>query len=127
MVTLAGTDPSHSYSAAIFEEECMAQELRVGMAGLGAAARQVLPSYKRVPGVVLGGVADTRQEALDEFAARGIRTFNSVQAMCESPDIDAIWIATPNSVHQEHALLAAKNGKHLICEKPMALNLEEAQ
>src|SRR5581483_1217274 len=105
----------------------MADVLRVGMAGLGAGARQVLPSFKHVPGVELAAVADIRASALEEFAARGVRTFKSVEAMCKSPDVDAVWVATPNVLHMEHTLLAANHGKHVICEKPMALSLAQAQ
>jgi len=97
------------------------------MAGLGAGARQVLPSFQQVEGVELAAVADIRQQALAEFAARGVRTFDSVEAMCKSSDVDAVWIATPNVLHMEHTILAASNGKHVICEKPMALSLEQAQ
>lgn len=105
----------------------MATTLRVGMAGLGAGARQVLPSFKLVNGVELTAVADVRQAARDEFAARGVRAFDSVEAMAKSPDVDAIWIATPNVLHMEHTITAANNGKHVICEKPMALNLDQAE
>ena len=104
----------------------MAEVLRVGMAGLGAGARQVLPSFKRVPGVQLTAVADIREKALDEFRARGVKAFDSVEAMCKSRDVDAVWIATPNVLHMEHAVTAAEHGKHVICEKPMALSLEQA-
>ena len=105
----------------------MAQVLRMGIAGLGGAARQVLPSFKRVPGVELAAVCDVRDDALDEFRQKGLKTFTSVAAMCESDDVDGVWIATPNVLHMEHTLLAANNGKHVICEKPMALNLEQCQ
>lgn len=101
--------------------------LRVGVAGMGAGARQVLPSFKQVPGVQLAAVADIRQAVLDEFSGRGLKTFDSVQAMCESDAVDAVWVATPNVLHREHTILAAENAKHVICEKPMALNLDEAQ
>jgi phthalate 4,5-cis-dihydrodiol dehydrogenase len=97
------------------------------MAGVGAGARQVIPSFKRVPGVELAAIADIRQKAREEFAARGVKTFDSVEAMAKSNDVDAIWIATPNVLHMEHCLLAANNGKHVICEKPMALSLEQAE
>ncbi|MEA2642572.1 MAG: phthalate 4,5-cis-dihydrodiol dehydrogenase [Chloroflexota bacterium] len=100
---------------------------RVGLAGLGAAARQILPAFKRTHDVELAAVADTRSEALDEFKARGVQTFDSVEGLARSNAVDAIWIATPNANHMEHAILAAQHGKHLICEKPMALNLEQAQ
>jgi phthalate 4,5-cis-dihydrodiol dehydrogenase len=47
--------------------------------------------------------------------------------MCRTADVDAIWIATPNELHMDHAIAAADNGKHIVCEKPMALNLQQAQ
>src|SRR6266699_2241602 len=100
--------------------------LRVGMAGLGGAARGVLPSFKDVPGVELAAVADPRPKALEEFSSLGVKTFESAEAMCASSDVDAIWIATPNEMHMDHVLVAAQNGKHVICEKPMALNLDQA-
>ncbi|MPZ15688.1 MAG: gfo/Idh/MocA family oxidoreductase, partial [Chloroflexi bacterium] len=57
--------------------------LQVGIAGLGGAARQVLPSFKHVPGVELAGVADVRQKALEDFASLGVKTFDSAEAMCD--------------------------------------------
>jgi phthalate 4,5-cis-dihydrodiol dehydrogenase len=106
----------------------MVNTLRVGIAGLGIASRQVFPAFKRVPNVILTAVADIRTEALDEYRQLAeVETFTSVQAMCESDAIDAVWIATPNPLHAEHTVLAARNGKHVICEKPMATSLDECQ
>ncbi|MPZ13238.1 MAG: gfo/Idh/MocA family oxidoreductase [Chloroflexi bacterium] len=105
----------------------MADTIRVAMAGLGIAGRIVLPWFNRTPGVELAAVADTRPPALEPFRARGLRTFDSVDAMCRSADVDVIWIATPNERHMEHVIMAADNGKHVVCEKPMALNLPQAQ
>jgi phthalate 4,5-cis-dihydrodiol dehydrogenase len=45
--------------------------------------------------------------------------------MCQSKNVDAVWIATPNEFHAEHTIAAANHGKHIICEKPMALTLAE--
>lgn len=105
----------------------MPETLHVGIAGLGIAARIVIPWFNRTPGVELAAVADTRPEALEPFRARGLRTFDGVEAMCQSAEVDAIWIATPNELHMDHAITAADNGKHVVCEKPMALNLHQAQ
>ena len=49
--------------------------------------------------------------------------YTSVEGLCASSNIDAVYIATPNSLHDEHAITAAKNKKHIIIEKPMAMNL----
>lgn len=104
----------------------MAATLRVGVAGLGSAAAQILPCFRDVPGVTLGAAADIRAEARAAFSARFDRpVFDTVAAMCRSSEVDAVWIATPNLAHCEHTVAAAENGKHVICEKPMAVSLAE--
>lgn len=104
----------------------MASDLRIGLAGLGAASAQILPCLQSVPGVRLTAATDVREEARDHFVkAYNLPTFDSIEAMSTSPDIDVIWVATPNMSHCEHTITAAKGGKHVICEKPMALSLKE--
>lgn len=104
----------------------MTADLRMGVAGLGAAAAQILPCFRDLPGVKLGAAADLRREARDAFvAAYRLPVFESVEAMCRSDAIDAVWVATPNLSHCEHAVAAAENGKHVISEKPMAVSLAE--
>ncbi len=53
--------------------------------------------------------------------------FDSVKALVAHPDVDAIFITSPNSFHCEETILAAEAGKHVLCEKPMALNVAECQ
>ena len=104
----------------------MSRELRVGVAGIGAASAQILPCFRNVPGVRLTAAADVRPEARDAFTqAYKLPAFDTVEAMCRSPEVDAVWIATPNTVHCEHTIAAARAGKHIICEKPMAVSLDE--
>ncbi|MDB5728632.1 MAG: hypothetical protein JWQ00_1837 [Noviherbaspirillum sp.] len=103
------------------------KRLRLGMAGLGAASKQILPQIQRVPEMELTAGADIRPEAGDEFQSKyGGKVFTSFEAMCASDDIDAVWIATPNAFHAEHTVIAAERGKHIIVEKPMAVSLEQA-
>ena len=103
-----------------------AAELRIGVAGLGSVAPQILSCFRELPGFRLAAAADLRAEARDAFTQRyDLPVFAEVEAMCRSPDLDAIWVATPNLVHCEHVLAAAENGKHVICEKPMAVTLEQ--
>lgn len=71
--------------------------------------------------------ADIRPAAVEEFHAKyRCNGYASVEAMCDSGEIDAVWIATPNIFHAEHTVLAADRGKHIIVEKPMAVSLAEA-
>ena len=96
--------------------------VRLGIAGAGIAALQVLPH--------LAALADVRRDNMEFFCERhgaAVPMFDSVEAMCRSPEVDAVWVASPNALHAEHTILAAKNGKHVICEKPMAVTLEQCQ
>jgi hypothetical protein len=86
----------------------------------------VLPAFGKDKPYVLAGGADNRAEARAAFADVYDRpVFSSVAALCARDDVDAVWISTPNTLHAEHAICAARNGKHVICEKPMAVNLRE--
>jgi phthalate 4,5-cis-dihydrodiol dehydrogenase len=101
--------------------------LRIGVAGLGSAAREILGTVDGLDGFTLTAVADVRSEALDlaRKAYPEAAVFDSVDDLSASPDVDAVWIATPNDFHAAHTIAAASRGKHVICEKPMAVTLAE--
>lgn len=104
----------------------MTAELRVGIAGLGAVSAQILPCFRDLAGVRLVAAADLRKEARDHFTKSfDLPAYDDVATMCRSPDLDVVWVATPNTTHCEHTVVAAENGKHVICEKPMAVTLEQ--
>lgn len=104
----------------------MPETLKLGIAGMGNAGRAVARDVSAVSGVALTAAADVRQEALAPFRSNPtVKTFDSVEAMCRSGDVDAVWVATPNEFHAAHTVAAAVNGKHVVCEKPMAVSLEE--
>ena len=103
-----------------------ATPLHLGVAGLGRAFSVMLPTFTRHPAVKLAAAADTRADARKRFAEEfSAKTYDTVAALCVDPAIDAVYIATPHQFHCEHATLAAKAGKHLLIEKPMALTLED--
>jgi phthalate 4,5-cis-dihydrodiol dehydrogenase len=101
--------------------------LRIGVAGLGSAAREILGTVDGLDGFSLTAVADVRPEALDlaRQAYPGVEAYDSVEELSASPNVDAVWIATPNDFHAAHTIAAAGRGKHVICEKPMAITLSE--
>ena len=101
--------------------------LKVGVAGLGIAGIRTASKLAKHPKVDLVAAADVRPQALEAFRAEyGGRTFESVEAMCQDPEVEAIWISTPNHLHCEHVVAAARNGTHAVVQKPMAISLEEA-
>jgi len=89
-----------------------------------------MPALERMPEIKLVAAADLyRPHALDAFKARydGARTYQEVADLCADPDVDAVWIATPNKFHAQHALLAAQAGKHMCVRKPFGLTVEDCQ
>jgi phthalate 4,5-cis-dihydrodiol dehydrogenase len=101
------------------------RKLRLGVAGLGRAFGVMLPTFTRDSRVALVAAADTRPEARRRFAADfSGRSYPTIDELCADPGVEAIYIATPHQYHAQHAALAARHGKHLLVEKPMALTLD---
>src|SRR5581483_5422012 len=79
-------------------------------------------------GVRIAAAADTRHEALKAFEKRyGGRGYQTVEDLCADPDVDAVWVSTPNQFHCEHVITAAEHGKHVVVEKPVALNIDDCE
>jgi predicted dehydrogenase len=100
-----------------------------GVIGAGLFGENHALVYSRLPGVELVAVCDQNQERAREVAERyGARAHCTDYAeLLANPDIQAVSIATPDFAHTEIALAAAEAGKHILCEKPLATTVEEAQ
>ena len=104
------------------------RQLRLGAAGLGRAFMLMLPTLMSHPRVRLVAASDPRREAREQFEREfGGRAYESIEALCEARDVDAIYLATPHELHAQHVLAAARSGKHVLVEKPMAITLDESQ
>src|SRR3954453_5168054 len=104
------------------------RHLKLGIAGLGVGSAMVIPAIEEMAITELVAAADTRPEARAQFAERhGGRAYETVEQLCADPDVDVVWVATPNQFHCQHVVLAAGRGKHVVCEKPMALSVAEAE
>lgn len=102
--------------------------LRVGIAGLGVASTQILPPMEAFDGIRITAAADERAEALQAFEQRyGGHGHHTVEQLAGDPDVDAVWVSTPNQFHCEHVITCVEHGKHVVVEKPMALSLEECE
>ena len=101
--------------------------------GLVAASRIAVPAIIEpigdVEGVELAAVAardlGRAQEAATEWGAD--RAYGSYQELIDDPDVDAVYIGTPASLHREWAIKAIHAGKHVLCEKPLAANADDAR
>ena len=102
--------------------------MNVAVVGFGGMGRHHAHAVaERVPGMKLAGIRDLNPER--EAIARGLgwKVYTSFEEVLEDESVDAIVVATPNDLHREMTIRALEAGKHVICEKPAAMNSEELQ
>ncbi len=108
----------------------MREKIGIGVIGCGAIAVEAhLPNYAADGRARLVAVADVDRARAEEAAARfGVpHIYEDYRELLARGDIEAVSICTPNDVHAEQAIAAAQAGKHILCEKPMAISLEQAE
>ena len=106
------------------------RRLRIGFVGVGIGAAAILPQADGLPDLFeVAGGADINPRVRQAFQDRypDASVYDTAEGLIDDNNIDAVWIATPNRFHTPHTLRAAERGKHIICEKPMALDLKDAE
>ena len=102
---------------------------RWGILGPGRIARPFAADIALVPGaelVAVGSRSGARARAFaQEFGAAA--AYGSYEELVADPSVDVVYIASPHALHLEHARLAFEAGKHVLCEKPVALSVTEAE
>jgi phthalate 4,5-cis-dihydrodiol dehydrogenase len=103
--------------------------LRMGMIGIGVGGAEMLLLMEVAPEIDLMAGADINPTTRRRFQARyeTAKVFESAEALCNDPEVEAVWISSPNRFHAEHTILALNHGKHVVVEKPMGLNLRQAE
>lgn len=121
-----------SQAASAAAETEPVRKLGVALVGLGNYSKgQLGPALRetqhcRLAGVVTGSPEKGRQWAHDYgFSEKNIYGYDTMARLADNKDIDVVYVVTPNGLHAEHAIAAAKAGKHVICEKPMANTVAE--
>ncbi len=107
----------------------MAKTIKVGVIGAGGISNVHLEGYRRLPNVEIVAIADIvaeRAKAQAEKYKVG-KWLTSARQLLAIKDIQAVSVCTPNVDHVKSAILALNAGKHVLCEKPMAMNPREAQ
>ncbi len=105
----------------------MEPTIGLGVIGCGGFGLFALQQFVQVPGVRLTGMAGTARPAAEAAARRfGLEDVVDVDKLIASPAIDLVYISTPPFLHYDQAKQALTAGKHVICEKPLALTVEQA-
>ncbi len=103
------------------------QAFRVALVGCGRISKNHFDAIAKLDGLSVCGVCDiVEQRAKDAGTALGVPWFTSYEKMLAEAPSEIVTIATPSGLHPAHGILAAKVGKHVVCEKPMAITLASA-
>ncbi len=107
----------------------MPQPLRFGIMSTGNIAQQFAQGLATADRSVAAAVGSRNEQHAKDFAQRFniARAHGSYEALLADDDIDAVYLALPNSMHHEWTLKALEAGKHVLCEKPLASNLAQAR
>lgn len=108
----------------------MSGPVRFAILGFGLhAAKRLVPAFAEAREAELVGLWRRNSvEAAKDGERFGIaRVFGSREELCASPDVDAVFVTSPDAMHKEDVLLAVRKGKAVLCEKPMAMNTAEAE
>ncbi|MBX2842245.1 MAG: Gfo/Idh/MocA family oxidoreductase [Flammeovirgaceae bacterium] len=107
--------------------------LRVAIMGLGSYGTRVAEAMKGCKKAKLTGlISGTPSKVLDwqkkyDIPEKNCYNYENFDQLKDNPDIDAVYVITPNGLHHDEVIRVAKAGKHAICEKPMAINAQQGQ
>ena len=120
-------------SVAHYNKRYDGRVLRVAIMGLGSYGTRVAEAMKGCVKAKLVGVISGTPSKITDWQARynipekNCYNYENFDDIKNNPDIDAVYVITPNSLHHDQVIRVAKAGKHVICEKPMAVNAKEGQ
>ncbi len=109
------------------------KQLRVALVGLGSYATRVADAMRDCTmAKLVGGVTGTPEKVEKWVTKYGLDkanfyTYQNFDEIAKNPNIDAVYVILPNSMHHEFVIRAAKAGKHVICEKPMSVSVKQAE
>ena len=103
--------------------------IRWGILSTGNIARSFTKDLKITEGAEVLAVGSRTQATADEFAERYQipRAYEGYQALADDPDVDVIYVGTPHTFHYENTLMCLEGGKHVLCEKPIAVNARQTR
>jgi predicted dehydrogenase len=101
--------------------------LKWGLLSTARINRRLIPAIRASERGELVAVASRDQERADAYAGEWSipRTYSSYEALLDDPEIEAVYISLPNNLHAQWTVRAIQAGKHVLCEKPLAISVEE--
>lgn len=106
----------------------MSQTIKAAIVGTGFIGPAHLEALRRIPNVMVTGLVEVNQELAEEKARLlGIPNAYTFEDMLKVSEIDVVHICTPNFLHYAQAKAVLEAGKHVICEKPLAVKIDEAE
>jgi predicted dehydrogenase len=110
------------------------KKLGFALCGLGnLSTHQIAPALQKTANCRLAGIITgtpekaVRWQAQYNIPAANVYNYETMHRIADNPDIDVVYVVTPNALHLDNALVAAKAGKHVLCEKPMEISVERCQ
>jgi phthalate 4,5-cis-dihydrodiol dehydrogenase len=106
------------------------KKINIGVIGVGVGGLEIIRTAVQSPDTInlvagCDNVPLTRERFKERFPDANV--YATAEEICRDPNVDAVYIASPNRFHAEHTITAARNGKHVLIEKPMAINLKETE
>lgn len=100
--------------------------VRWGIIGCGRISHRFMQGLVTLPGASLTGAWSRRAESVNDFVSQyGGKAFASLNDLLTAPDVDAVYIATLPDSHRHYSIAALRAGKHVLCEKPATVNLQQ--
>ncbi len=109
---------------------CEFEPVKIAVIGAGQpniATSNHLPAIAKTPSVKLIALCDINESGVRKEAEKwNVKYYTDIEELLKDDEVELVDICTPDQFHCEHTILAARTGKHILCEKPMAISLEQA-
>jgi len=127
--------PRHGFASTedFYNQSYEGPVLRVAIMGLGSYGTRVADAMQackmaKLVGIISGTPSKIKNwQSKYNISVNNCYNYENFDLIKDNPDIDAVYVITPNALHHDQVIRVAKAGKHVICEKPMALNAKEGQ
>ncbi|WP_266369129.1 Gfo/Idh/MocA family protein [Tellurirhabdus rosea] len=134
LTSFAGYEKHYAEVAAQLDRLGQGRKLGIALVGLGSySANQLAPALQQTKNCQLTGIVTGTPSKAEEWMKKynipkeNVYDYKTFDRIADNPAIDVVYVVLPNSMHAEYVIRAAKAGKHVICEKPLAITEKECQ